>query len=84
MPTDLTVDVQSRQRSSFYLDRVRESISQAEREPLKTRKLVHLAAADRWLRLAATAKRIKARRPPLAPKISVPMPDPISVAHRRQ
>jgi hypothetical protein len=84
MPTNLSVDVQPRQRSSFYLDRVRESISQAEREPLKTRKLVHLAAADRWLRLAATAKRIESRLPQLAPKISAVMPVPLSVTHRRQ
>lgn len=51
----------SRSGSDFYLDRARDSLQLADREPLLTRRQMHLRAAERWIQFAERAKRSEAR-----------------------
>lgn len=47
------------ENSAAYLSRAKESMRMAEETNLRQRALVHLQAADRWLKLAERARRIE-------------------------
>ncbi|RYG87072.1 MAG: hypothetical protein EON59_08435 [Alphaproteobacteria bacterium] len=61
MPTDNSDHSGTANSVSFYLARAREQLRCAEKEPLIARKRVHMAAANRWLQLAETARHIERR-----------------------
>lgn len=48
--------------SVFYLGQAREQLRLAEAETLRSRRLIHVQAAARWITLGERAKRIESRQ----------------------
>ena len=61
MPTGDSDHGDKSDSSAFCLARAREQLRCAQAEPLVSRKRVHIVAANQWLRLAETARRVERR-----------------------